>query len=62
MSRCRGALLIELGLLDYILNIILLLPALLIITPPHWSLVVAGESQVLAGFALRLRFVALLPP
>ena len=51
----------ELLPLDDHLDIVLLVPPLIIIAPPHWSLVVASKSQILASCAAWGTFVALLP-
>ena len=55
------ALLVELGALDDVLNHLLLVSPLLIVAPPHWSLVFALETEMFAGAAGRLSFIALLP-
>jgi hypothetical protein len=56
-----GALLVELGALDDVLDHLLLIPPLLVVAPPHWSLVFALETKMFAGAAGRLAFIALLP-
>ena len=40
---------VELGALNYVFDDFLLLSALLVIAPPHWSLVLAFESEMLAS-------------
>jgi hypothetical protein len=52
----------KLSLLYYVLDDLLLATSLLSITPPHWSLIVASQAQVLACLARRFSFLALLPP
>ena len=56
----RG-LLVQLGALDDILDSLLLASSLLIVAPPHWSLVFARKAQMSASFATRLALIALFP-
>jgi hypothetical protein len=60
-QRCSGVLLLQFGALDDVLDVLLLGPALIVVAPPDWSLVFAFETEMSAGFASRLSFVALLP-
>ena len=65
MCTCRRSLarlLVRLCTLDDALDVVLLLPSLLAVAPPHRSLVVALETEVFAGFAQRFALVTLLPP
>lgn len=59
-DHCRSFL-GELGALDNGLDVLLLLLALLIVAPPHGSLVITLQAEMLAGLAGRVAFVALLP-
>lgn len=56
----RG-LFVELGALDDVLYSLLLVPSLLVVAPPHWSLVFARKAQMSASFATRFALIALLP-
>jgi len=58
--RRRRDLLGELRPLDDGLDVFLLILPVLIIAPPHWSLVFAVETQVFASLAGGLAFIALL--
>lgn len=51
----------ELGVLDDVFDGFFLLPSHFIVAPPHWSLVLALQTQVLACFATRFALIALLP-
>lgn len=51
----------EFRALDDVLDHFLLLPPLLIVAPPHRSLVFAFESKMSAGLASGFSFIALLP-
>lgn len=55
---CR--LLSELLPLDDVLDVVLVLAAEVIVSPPHWSLVFAAEAKVLAGSAHGRALIALL--
>ena len=55
------SLFIELRALDDVLDELFLSPPLLIVAPPHGSLVFTLESQVFASAAGRLSFITLLP-
>ena len=52
----------ELGVLDGVLDLVLLQLALLVVAPPQRPLVLAGQAQVLARATAWLALVALLPP
>jgi hypothetical protein len=54
------ALLVELGALDDVLDDLLLVPPLLVVAPPHGSLVFTLETKVFACAARRLSLIALL--
>jgi hypothetical protein len=55
-----GSLLGELGPLDDVLDVLLLISPLLVVAPPHWPLVFALESEMSARFATWLSFITLL--
>lgn len=57
--RSRGFLGQLLALDDH-LDVLLLISAVLIVTPPHWSFVLAAKSKVFASGTGRGSFVALL--
>jgi hypothetical protein len=50
----------ELLPLDDHLDVVLLVPPLIVVAPPHWSLIIASQSQILASCAAWGTFVALL--
>lgn len=50
----------QLCVLDYILDVLLLLLALIIVTPPRRSFVLALQSEIPACFTLTLSFIAFL--
>ena len=52
----------ELLALDDLLNVVLVLLPGFVIAPPHWPLVFAAESEILAGGAERVAFIALFSP
>lgn len=54
-------LLIELCALDDVFDELLLAASLLVVTPPHWPLVLALEAEVFAGATRGLSLIALLP-
>lgn len=53
---------IELGALNDVLDDFFLISPLLVVTPPHWSLVFALQTEMFAGAAGRLALVTLLAP
>ena len=55
-------LLIELRALDNVLDDFFLVSPLLVVAPPHWSLVFALQAKMFAGAAGRLALVTLLAP
>jgi len=57
-----GGLLRKLSVLDDVLDGFFLLSSLFAIAPPHWSLVVASQSQMLACFARWLALLTFLSP
>lgn len=60
MWREAGGLLGQLRALDDIFDVLLLPPSLIVVAPPHWSLVLAGQAEMLAGLAFRFPLIALL--
>jgi hypothetical protein len=53
-------LLVELCALDDVLDDFLLVASLLIVAPPHWSLVLALQTKMFAGATRRLSLITLL--
>lgn len=60
--RCNtlSTLLIELRALDDVFNHFFLVCPVLVVAPPHWSLVFALQAKMFAGAARRLSLIALL--
>ena len=54
-------LLVELCALDDVLDDFLLVSPLLVVAPPHWSLVFTLETKMFACAARRLSLITLLP-
>jgi hypothetical protein len=59
--HAMSILLLQLGMLDDILDVLLLLAALLVVAPPHGSLILALEAKIAACSAAGLALIALLP-
>jgi hypothetical protein len=55
-----GIFLLQLGVLDDVLDVLLLLAALLVVAPPHGPFVFTLEAEVAARSAARLALIALL--
>jgi hypothetical protein len=57
-----GILLLQLGVLDDVLDVLLLIAALLVVAPPHGSLVFTLEAEIAACSTAAFAFIALLSP
>jgi hypothetical protein len=60
-SDALCALLVELCALDDVLDDFLLVASLLVVAPPHWSLVFALQTEMFACATGRFSLIALLP-